>query len=82
MNKTTVDKNSRVDCLLCGASVPLIQMRAHTGWHIIHRLYGMNESGLKREVCGLGNATCNTNNAFRPVTMRVGFVAGANAQQS
>jgi len=51
-NASTVDKHSKVDCLLCGVSAPLAQMRAHVGQHILRHLYGMNESDLKREVCG------------------------------
>lgn len=47
----TADKNVHVDCLLCGASVLSTQIRTHTGRHIIHHLYRMNESDLKREVC-------------------------------
>ena len=51
-NAPAADKNSRVDCLLCGVSTPLMQMRAHVGQHILRHLYGMKESDLKREVCG------------------------------
>ncbi|KAF9778154.1 hypothetical protein BJ322DRAFT_1147952 [Thelephora terrestris] len=65
----TVDKNSRVKCPLCDASVLSTQMRMHTGRHIIFQLYGMKESGLKQEIsdhaCGFcGGDECTTTMAI------------------
>ncbi|KAF9782877.1 hypothetical protein BJ322DRAFT_1009302 [Thelephora terrestris] len=72
----TMDKNSHANCLLCGVSVLSTQMRVHTGRHIIHRLYGMDESGLTREVgdhaCGFcGGDECTTTMAISKGGSRV-----------
>jgi len=81
-NTSTVDKTSHVDCFLCDASVPILQMRAHTGQHIIRRLYGMNEGDLKQEVCGAHwICCCSRSQPLRSATMHVGFVVGANVLQ-
>ena len=53
MNISMRDQNSRVDSLFCDSSVLLTQMRAHVGQHIIHHLYGIDKSDLKREVCSV-----------------------------
>ena len=78
----TADKISHFDCLLCGISVLSTKMHTHTGQHIIRRLYGMNESGLKRRVRDAQVQRCiRINNAFRSVKMHVGFVVEASVLQ-
>jgi len=78
-NKSTVDKASHIDCLLCDASVLLTQMRTHMGHHIICRLYGMNEADLKQEVSGVHYIRCCSHlQPLRLVTMPAGFAAGVN----
>jgi hypothetical protein len=81
-NVSTVDQNSPINCLLCNVSIPLSQMRAHTGQHIMRHLYGMDESNLKQEVYGTGSmAASYANNTFRSAIMRVDSVVGMNARR-
>ena len=80
---STADKNSHVDCHLCGTSVLLTQMRPHTGRHIIRHLYGMDESDLKQGVCATQAwyRLQYANNAFRSATTHVDFVVEVNVRQ-